>query len=378
MHEISIYVHWPFCLKKCPYCDFNSHVAKNKVEYEQWRHCFAIEIASFSKYFIGKKIISVFFGGGTPSLMEPKTIQFILKELQKYADFASNIEITMEANPTSIEMQKFQDFRVAGINRVSVGVQSFNQDNLKFLGREHSANEAIEALQIANQVFDNFSFDLIYCLPGQKLEDWLKELDFALSLVKNHLSLYQLTIEKGTEFFRRHKNGEFAMPNVEIAADFFEKTTEILEKNGLIQYEVSNYAKPGFECRHNLNYWNYGEFLGIGPGAHSRVQDDNNQWCSINTFYQPEIWLKNLQAQGNAVQKQKILSDLEVLEEFIMMSLRTKSGIDLQKLTKLIGFERIIKKISVLQENSLLLEENNHLQAANFLNLNRLTEFLLT
>lgn len=375
--EISIYVHWPFCLKKCPYCDFNSHVSKNEIDHEKWRKFFAIEIENFAKFIKGKTIKTVFFGGGTPSLMEPITINFILNELQRIASFKKNIEITMEANPTSIEYEKFKDFKIAGVNRISIGIQSFRQSNLQFLGREHSGIEAMRALKIGAKVFENFSFDLIYALPNQKIEDWLHELRFALRIANLHISLYQLTIEKGTQFFVQHRRGDFAMPKQEIAADFFEQTNDLLEKNGLVQYEVSNYAKTGFECQHNLNYWEYEEFLGIGPGAHSRLKIDT-KWHSMNTIYHPDLWMKNLAEQGNSVQNLQLLSEKEVLEELIMMGLRLKKGIELNQLKSFAGLEKLQKKIQILIENDLFILENEQIKVKNFLQLNRITEFLLT
>lgn len=375
--EISIYVHWPFCRKKCPYCDFNSHVSKNAIDHARWRKFFAMEIANFYRFFLGKKIKSVFFGGGTPSLMEPATLGFILNELQKISHFKNDIEITMEANPTSIEYHKFKDFKAAGVNRISIGIQSFSQSNLQFLGREHSGIEAMYALKIGEKVFENFSFDLIYVLPNQKINDWLRELKFALCIANLHISLYQLTIEKGTQFFAKHRRGDFVMPKQEIAADFFDQTNDLLESRGLRQYEVSNYAKPGFECQHNVNYWDYGEFLGIGPGAHSRVQVDE-KWHSMNTIYHPDLWMKGLVEQGSSVQNFQPLIEKEVLEEMIMMGLRMKNGIELKKLKSFAGIEKLRKKIQVLHENDLLIIENEQMRVKNFLQLNKVTEFLLT
>lgn len=375
--EISIYVHWPFCRKKCPYCDFNSHVSKNAIDHARWRKFFAMEIANFAHFFRGKTIKTVFFGGGTPSLMKPATLDFILNELQKISPFKNNIEITMEANPTSIEYHKFKDFKAAGVNRISIGIQSFRQSNLHFLGREHSGIEAMHALKIGAKVFENFSFDLIYALPNQKINDWLRELKFALRIANLHISLYQLTIEKGTQFFAQYKRGAFKMPTQEITADFFEQTNDLLESNGLQQYEVSNYAKPGFECQHNVNYWDYGEFLGIGPGAHSRIKVEE-KWHSMNTIYHPDLWMKNLEEQGDSLQNFQILSEKEMLEELILMGLRLKKGIDLQILKSFIGFEKLMKKIQVLVDNDLLILENEQMQVKNFLQLNKITEFLLT
>lgn len=273
----------------------------------------------------GKKITSVFFGGGTPSLMSPAIISEILDFLAKNCRFEANIEVTLEANPTSVESSKFENFKSAGINRLSVGVQSFIETDLKALGRKHNADEAIRAINIAAENFDNYSFDLIYARPHQTLESWKQEIEFALSLAPKHISLYQLTIEKGTPFFKLFRDGSLKLPDNELAADMYDLTNEITQAHDYHRYEISNYARPGFECEHNLNYWNYGNYLGIGPGAHSRINGK-----AIMMTHNPKNWLSQIEKIGHGIQTEINLTENELISEIIMMGLRLSKGISLE------------------------------------------------
>ncbi len=331
METIAIYIHWPFCKSKCPYCDFNSHV-REKIDQQDWNRAYLKQITNYAEYLNGKKIVSIFFGGGTPSLMPSFIVENIINELSKFAALDDNIEITLEANPTSVESEKFKLFAKAGVNRLSLGIQSLNIDNLKFLGREHNVEEAIKAIEIAKQNFSRYSFDLIYALPDQTLVDWEKELSSALKLADKHLSLYQLTIEKGTPFYSLYKDKKLQIPNEDLARDFYLLTQDVMEREGLPAYEISNHARLGEECKHNLVYWQYGDFLGIGPGAHSRI---NNQ--AIASIAHPENWL-NLALQGKIPSQSCIALTLsEMVCEILLMGLRLKKGLKLKDFYNKIG-----------------------------------------
>lgn len=322
---VAIYIHWPFCKSKCPYCDFNSHV-RDEILQDEWIEAYLKEISYYKDYLKNNKITSIFFGGGTPSLMPPILVEKIIDLLSINASLATNIEITLEGNPTSIEAGKLKNFKQSGINRISLGIQSFDNDNLKFLGREHSANEAQNAIEVAAKLYGKYSFDLIYALPNQTKEQWQDELDLALKLANGHLSLYQLTIEKGTKFYSDYTQGKFKMPSNDLAADFYELTNNIMSNNGYIDYEVSNYAKSGHECKHNFNYWQYGEYLGIGAGAHGRISLNNSLYETMN-LHLPENWLKSVNENNHGLQHKRKLSHQEIVEETIMMGLRLKEGI---------------------------------------------------
>lgn len=270
--EIAIYIHWPFCESKCPYCDFNSHVSKI-IDQESWKKRYLSEIYLYKNLISYYKIRSIFFGGGTPSLMNPDIISKILELINKFSNI-DKAEITLEANPTSFEVNKFKDFKLAGINRVSIGTQSFNDKNLVFLGRNHDSKLALYAIENAANIFSNYSFDLIYALPGQEVNDWMQELEFSVSLQSPHISLYQLTIEDNTKFAAQYKAKRFSLPSNDIANQMYLHTNKFLKKNGYLHYEISNYAKKGFESRHNLAYWEYLPYIGIGPGAHGRLHFD--------------------------------------------------------------------------------------------------------
>jgi putative oxygen-independent coproporphyrinogen III oxidase len=332
----SLYIHWPFCESKCPYCDFNSHV-REKIEFDRWQNSYLKEIDFYKNKLGNKKIDSIFFGGGTPSLMKPEMIENILKKVRDEFIVKDDIEITLEANPSSFEAAKFRDFKAAGINRVSIGVQSFDEAALKFLGRRHDKTQAINAIEQAGKIFGNFSFDLIYALPSQTLESWNRELDFALKFGSPHISLYQLTIEKGTPFYADYHNGKFKLPSEELQTELYLATVEKCREKGLMRYEVSNFAKPGFESQHNLNYWLQNDYIGIGPGAHGRVHEGTVKVATMD-IHNPENWLEAMEQKGDSTQSKEPLSQKEILEELIFMGLRIREGIKLEKFSVL-GFK---------------------------------------
>lgn len=329
MDNISIYVHWPFCLSLCPYCDFNSHIAK-EIDHELWLQSYIKELENFSDKFFNKKIKTIFFGGGTPSLMEPKIVNGLIEYLSKKAYIDQDTEITLEANPTSYEINKFVKFKNAGINRVSVGIQSLNDKSLKLLGRKHSSTEALKAVESVRKIFKKYSFDLIYAITDQSLEDWQKELEQAVNYCNGHISLYQLTIEKGTPFYKKYQNGTLILPENDLAANMYNWTNDYLFQKKYTRYEISNYAQQNYQCKHNLAYWNYKEYLGIGPGAHSRLHNFiNNKYNieAITMLHNPYKWLEMIKEHGNAVQNRVFLSDNEVIEEVLMMGCRLEEGL---------------------------------------------------
>ncbi len=336
---LALYVHWPFCKAKCPYCDFNSHV-RASVDEAAWEKALLAELKHWQARTPQRQLKSIFFGGGTPSLMPARTVQAIIEQA-KNAWAHEAVEITLEANPTSVEASKFAAFQKAGINRVSLGIQSLRPEALKFLGREHSAEEAKGAIQIAADHFASYSFDLIYARPEQTLAQWQDELDEALQLAKGgHFSLYQLTIEQGTQFYHRHQKGEFVMPSEELSAQMFEHTQSALEVVGMPAYEISNHAKAGQECAHNLIYWQGDEYVGVGPGAHGRlclsfspVQSENktieeeSSWQATVNLRSPEAWLKAVEEKGHGLESQTAITASEVIEEKILMGLRLREGL---------------------------------------------------
>ncbi|MCE3233074.1 MAG: hemN [Rickettsiaceae bacterium] len=360
---LAIYIHWPFCKSKCPYCDFNSHV-KDKINHADFAAAYIAEMDYFADIIKGQTISSIFFGGGTPTLMPPSIAGSIINNLSKYAKLDSNIEITLEGNPTSIEAEKFRQFKDAGINRVSLGVQSLNEDDLKFLGREHSKNEALRAVEIAANVFHNYSFDLIYARPEQKISSWEKELTEGLKYIKNHMSLYQLTIEKGTKFYGAYNAGAFTMPSNDLSAEFFEVTNDIMDSHSLPAYEISNHAAGGFESRHNLTYWNYGNYLGLGAGAHSRVTI-NDKKTALMMIHSPEGWLKSVQDNKHAIQTETELSPEEILDELVMMGLRIKDGISRDNFKNVTGFsfEEKLHNLDYLQNAGMIVVDDKGLRA---------------
>jgi oxygen-independent coproporphyrinogen-3 oxidase len=327
---LGVYVHWPFCKSKCPYCDFNSHV-RDGVEQGRWRKALLVELEHAAREAPGRRVETMFFGGGTPSLMEPETAAAVIDRTRELWDTADDVEITLEANPTSVEAARFAALAQAGVNRVSLGVQALNAADLRFLGREHSPDEALAALETARRHFARYSFDLIYARPGQTLEAWAAELERALGLAGEHLSLYQLTIERGTRFFTDHARGAFVLPQEELAAEMFELTQARLAAAGLPAYEISNHATPGAACRHNLIYWRYQDYVGIGPGAHGRFADGmrgENGKRATRRQSGPEAWLEAVERAGHGTAESAVVSGRDLVEEALMMGLRLSDGID--------------------------------------------------
>ncbi len=323
---LGVYVHWPFCKSKCPYCDFNSHV-RDGVEQARWRDALLKELEHAAREAPGRRVETIFFGGGTPSLMAPETVAAVIARTKALWDHAGEVEITLEANPTSVEAGRFAALAEAGVNRVSLGVQALDAAALKFLGREHSADEALEALATARRHFARFSFDLIYARPGQTPETWAEELERALSLAGEHLSLYQLTIERGTRFFTDHARGAFVLPDEEASAAMFEATQARLAASGLPAYEISNHARPGAACRHNLIYWRYQDYVGIGPGAHGRFAEGETKRATRRASG-PEAWLEAVERMGHGTAESSVVAGQDMVEEALMMGLRLADGID--------------------------------------------------
>jgi oxygen-independent coproporphyrinogen-3 oxidase len=324
----GLYIHWPFCRSKCPYCDFNSHVA-DTVDHPRWRAAYLREMEARAPRLAGRAPASIFFGGGTPSLMEPETVAAVIdtaRTLWPGGWRAGEPEITLEANPTSIEATKFAAFRGAGVNRVSVGIQALDDAALRFLGREHSAAEALDALAVARATFSRVNADMIYARPGQNVAAWRAELRRLTGQGLGHVSLYQLTIERGTPFFGLYNKGAFALPDDETAAALYEETGAVLAAEGLAPYEVSNYARPGEECRHNLIYWRYGDYLGIGPGAHGRIPDAAGRPAATVNARRPADWLERVEASGTGLTEETPLDPRTRLEEMVMMGLRLADG----------------------------------------------------
>jgi oxygen-independent coproporphyrinogen-3 oxidase len=335
---LGLYVHWPFCRAKCPYCDFNSHVS-DSVDHALWRTMLVRELETLAPRVGDRRLVSIFFGGGTPSLMHPETAAATIAAAQRLFRFSNDIEITLEANPTSVEAAKMAAFRDAGINRVSLGVQALDDEALRFLGREHSTAEALTALETVRTSFENVSFDLIYARPGQDPATWIRELRRAIALEPVHLSLYQLTIEPTTPFFARHARGEFALPDEDAAADLYETTQEILAGAGLPAYEVSNHARAERACRHNLVYWRYQDYLGVGPGAHGRISDGGAGAVKSATrsHRAPKIWLERVARDGHALVDDTPIPIDEGLTEAVLMGLRIDEGLTAARSRALFG-----------------------------------------
>lgn len=335
MSSTALYLHWPFCKHKCPYCDFNSHVAKT-IDYDGWKQAYIQELTYFLPYLQNKTIVSVFFGGGTPSLMPGFVVDHILSWLRDHTNLAKDAEVTLEANPTSVESTRFLEYKRAGVNRLSMGIQSLRQDDLTFLGRTHTVEEAKQAIRTAKSIFDQYSFDLIYARPNQTLQAWQGELAEALELAGNHLSLYQLTIEKGTPFYAAYQQKAFELPDEETSAQLYIQTQQQLAAYGFKPYEISNYAKAGYECLHNLQYWEYRDYLGIGPGAHSRIREDN-QKKALMMIHAPEQWRASVADRHHGIQQNTILSREEEWEETLLMGLRLVNGIQRARVELLAG-----------------------------------------
>lgn len=326
MDSLALYIHWPFCLAKCPYCDFNSHV-RDRIDQTRFAAALRTELAWEAARLGRRRLGSIFFGGGTPSLMEPETAARLIEDATTFFDPAPDLEITLEANPTSVEAARLAAFRDAGIGRISLGIQSLNETALRFLGRQHSAPQAVAALEIARALFPRISFDLIYARPGQDLPAWRAELDRALTLCADHLSLYQLTIEPGTVFEGMHRRGEIALPGDDEAAALYAETEAVCARHGLEPYEISNLARPGGESRHNLAYWRYSDYAGIGPGAHGRVMLGNDL-VATRRHRAPEPWADRVERQGHGSTAEEIIAPADRAREMLLMGLRLREGID--------------------------------------------------
>jgi putative oxygen-independent coproporphyrinogen III oxidase len=349
----GVYVHWPFCLSKCPYCDFNSHVRREPIDEPRFVRAFAAEIAATAARVPDRTVSTIFFGGGTPSLMQPSTLAGVLDAIAKHWHVAPDAEITLEANPTSVEATRFRGYRTAGVNRVSLGVQALDDRVLTELGRLHSAREALDAVAVARSVFGRYSFDLIYTRPGQQPQDWARELRGALAEAGEHLSLYQLTIEPETPFAALHAAGKLRLPDEDTARALYDTTQEICAAHGLPAYEISNNARPGGECRHNLVYWRAHEYAGIGPGAHGRL-DIGGDRHAVATEKRPESWLMRVEANGSGVITDDVLTREERSDEFLLMGLRLAEGIDIARYAEIARRPLDAVRIATLHDHGLV------------------------
>lgn len=349
----GVYVHWPFCKAKCPYCDFNSHVRHGGVDQKAFARALARELTYFATIAPGRRVTSIFFGGGTPSLMEPATVATVIDAIAGLWEVDETVEISLEANPTSVEAERFSGYRAAGVNRVSLGVQSLDDNALRFLGRQHTAEEAVAAFDIARRNFERVSFDLIYARPGQPVVEWCKELAQALTLAIDHLSLYQLTIEPDTRFADLHRKGVLVVPDDDQARALYDATQDACEDAGLPAYEISNHARPGAECRHNLVYWRYGEYAGVGPGAHARIANGDERVATA-TEKTPEAWLEQVARLGNGIATRELLSAADQADEMMLMGLRLAEGVDLSRFQSLAGHPPEPAVVGALREDGLL------------------------
>jgi oxygen-independent coproporphyrinogen-3 oxidase len=348
----GVYVHWPFCLSKCPYCDFNSHVRHTAIDEARFARAFAAEIAATAALAPGRSVSTIFFGGGTPSLMQPATIAAVLDAIARHWQVAANAEVTLEANPTSVEAERFRGYRAAGVNRVSLGVQALDDRALSALGRLHSAREALDAVGTARGIFERYSFDLIYARPQQTPQEWGNELTRALAEAGEHLSLYQLTIEADTPFATLHAAGKLHVPDQDTGRAFYDTTQEICAAHGLPAYEISNHARPGGECRHNL-YWRGHEYAGVGPGAHGRLDIDGSRHATA-TEKRPEAWLTRVERNGNGLITDDVLTREEMADEFLLMGLRLAEGIDPSRYAALAGRSLDAARVAALREHGLV------------------------
>jgi putative oxygen-independent coproporphyrinogen III oxidase len=360
--DFGIYIHWPFCKAKCPYCDFNSHVRHEAVDHMSFAEAITTELSWLEQKSRGKEVTSIFFGGGTPSLMPPKAVTHVLDHIAKLWPVTADAEITLEANPTSVEAENFRGYRTAGVNRVSVGVQSLVEADLKALGRQHSPDEALKAFRLAAKIFPRVSFDLIYARPNQSQAQWREELTRALGEQQGHMSLYQLTIEPETRYQDLFDAGKLTIPDDDEAATLYEITQELTAKHGLSAYEISNHASPGHESKHNLTYWRYGEYAGAGPGAHSRLAAGDNR-LGLMSEKHPETWRQMVQTQGHGLSEETVLTPPEQAPEYLLMGLRITEGIDLDRHAKLSGVAIDPSKIAALENLGMVTRSDRHLMA---------------
>jgi putative oxygen-independent coproporphyrinogen III oxidase len=351
--KFGVYIHWPFCLSKCPYCDFNSHVRREPIDEARFARAFAAEIAATAARVPGRTVSTIFFGGGTPSLMQPATIAAVLDAIAKHWQVAPGAEVTLEANPTSVEATRFRGYRTAGVNRVSLGVQALDDRALAELGRMHSSREALDAVGVARSIFDRYSFDLIYARPQQEPKQWASELKLALAEAGEHLSLYQLTIEAETPFAALHAAGKLKTPDDDTARALYDTTQDVCAAHGLPAYEISNHARPGGECRHNLVYWRAQEYAGIGPGGHGRL-DIDGAWHATATEKRPETWLMRVEAKGHGLITDDVLTSEERADEFLLMGLRLAEGIDIAQYQALAGRPLDPTRIADLRSHGLV------------------------
>lgn len=373
----GIYIHWPFCAAKCPYCDFNSHVRMGGVDQERYVAAFQMEMSSMRARTGPRLVSSIFIGGGTPSLMKPETVENILKAIAQNWNIAENAEITMEANPSSVEADRFKAYRGAGVNRLSLGVQALDDEELRRLGRLHNVEQALYAIGLARDIFPRLSFDLIYARPNQTLVQWERELNQAIDLAADHLSLYQLTIEENTAYHRLYQAGKLKMLEPEIAADLYDMTQHVTAARGLPAYEISNHAVLGAESQHNLLYWRYHEYAGIGPGAHGRfveqtafdkvtalgqvsLQNSGNIKTVTITEKMPERWLELVEAQGHGVVEEEHLTQDEQADEMLLMGLRLHEGLDTLRYEAMAGRALSDKTLHDLQAQGLMEFVGNH------------------
>ena len=369
----GLYVHWPFCAAKCPYCDFNSHVTQS-VDHAAWCAALVSEVRKIGAETQGRTLNSVFFGGGTPSLMDPRTVDAILSAVHQTWPSANDLEVTLEANPTSVEAGRFADFRAAGINRVSMGIQALNDPDLKALGRMHTAAEGLAAFHIARNTFDRVSFDLMYGRQNQSLTQWESELSRALSLGLDHVSLYQLTIEQGTAFGDRYNAGALrGLPDDDLSADMYALTQDICAGHGLDRYEVSNHARDGRESKHNLIYWRYGDYAGIGPGAHGRITTNGRRFSTVQTRM-PAAWLA-----GEHRESRSALTASDQATEFLLMGMRVRDGISVDRYTRISGKSLNSNNIDELRAIGMIEIDGDQLRATDqgFAVLNAVLEKLL-
>lgn len=356
----GLYIHWPFCQAKCPYCDFNSHVSKH-IDQEVWRTAYLSEIERVYALTPNRVLGTIFFGGGTPSLISPKTVNDIIKKIKSLWKTANDFEITLEANPTSVEGSLFCDYKSAGVNRISLGVQALDDLALKKLGRLHTVTEAKAALEIACSIFERVNFDLIYARQDQSLKDWEKELISALKLKVKHISLYQLTIEDGTVFGKRAQAGKLlGLPTETLATDMYFLTQNIMSDNGFNQYEISNHALTEEKSRHNLIYWRGGDFIGIGPGAHGRLSFDDKRWATVE-IKMPQKWLNHVNKLGSGEESKTFISKSEEALEYLMMSTRLAEGCDIGVVSRLDSNLLKMNKIKDLEDLGFLYLEKNKL-----------------
>jgi putative oxygen-independent coproporphyrinogen III oxidase len=358
----GVYVHWPFCAAKCPYCDFNSHV-RNAVDQKAWADALVSEIQVTASRTLNRTVDTIFFGGGTPSLMLPETVDTILQAIASNWTLSATAEITLEANPTSVEATRFKGFADAGVNRISMGIQALNNTDLKALGRMHTVEEARQAFDIARKTFINVSFDLIYARQNQSLTDWRSELTEALDMAVDHLSLYQLTIEQGTRFGDLYaRNRLRGLPTDDVSADMYDVTQEICDAKGLNAYEISNHARKGAECQHNRIYWQYGDYAGIGPGAHGRLTIDG-QRIATDTPLLPEDWLATVQKNGSAIRNAEKIAPSDQAAEYVMMSLRLSEGTNLTRVNEISNHRITQSAMDDLISDGFLSLQNNTLTA---------------